>query len=371
MFIEGYILENMYKDESLVKHMKERMKPEIFAIFDRNFIENSAFVAGAPTLHIAVEPLTDGFSCLVYLDLKSSTYTYGIQDVDDEFSAHVETWAQNFIWQDTVMKLNCESPFEEVLDEISFFTGFNIYILGYSSTDKKRFEELKEMVSEFPCFTSEKETNYLKQEALLVNIMAVENIKYSDNEKKYVIPSVGIEGVELWLGTNPTFYKIISDDKDSEEQKYNKKFLFNFVFSRICSKIAEEFDIPSYSVSKVEKAFIVGSLEIDRLVELLDTINFVNEKATIFFDEIFKMISEDTGKVIYEGKKKFDQLAAFYDEKNFVSLIAYSFSDNDEVYRQLSKNLLENVIPKVTESISSCKTKIDERIKKYFEGMRR
>lgn len=371
MFIEGYIIQNLFQNEKIERLISSREGSEVFAIYDKNFTDSSTFVAGAPTLHLAVEKSADEFSCLAYLDLKSSTYTYGTQDVDDDFSKELETWGQAAIWQDITVKLNCISSIDEVIDEISFFTGFNIYILGYASSSEERFEEIGNMTGNFPCFFSADETAELKEEALLVNIMAVENLKYGDNEKSYLIPSVGIEGVELWIGTNPTFYKRISSESDNDEQKYTKKFLFNFIFSRICARISDIYDIPSYSVSKIEKAFIVKGIATDKLFDLLEKINYINKNAEVLFKEIVVMTNEDVGKILYEGKRRVDQLSAFYDERNFVSLIAFSFSDNDEVYRQISVNLIENVIPKIMKSVSECKEFIDLKITKFLGEMER
>jgi hypothetical protein len=258
---------------------------------------------------------------------------------------------------------------ENVVEDINFFAGYNIYILGIASDTPERIDELALDLFGIRCIFSKNETDHIKYNALLINYIAVESNFYEADNNHYIVPNVGIEGLELWLGTNPRFFLDLVESDDDDDIKATKKYLYNMIFSRVAKCISEQFEISHYSVSKVEKAFIIEDLSLDKVKQLLKLVRAVNSKALTLFGHTIAHCAAELGKEIKNAEKKVKQLSTFYDETNIVGFVTMAFSDDDIMHRHLAEILLNETIPLLITNVSKTVEFIDNELKKYiYEG---
>src|SRR6056297_2178948 len=268
----------------------------IYSIFDEQFDCTSTFISGAPSAHLVVEKAEEVVSTLFFMDLKSVSLSFSPEDTleksipDDFLNA-----TKKIIWKNAKIVCTSTPSMAFVLDEIRFFSDYNITILGYSSSSKKRFEKISELINGMPSSLTPEETEKAHYNALLINLIAVESNYYEIDNNHYIVPNVGMEGMELWLGTNPRFFLDIVDDKDDEVKRETKKFLYNMIFSRVAKGISDHFSIHHYSVSKVEKGFIIEKLNKEKILEFLKIVKEINHHAKDIFFKIFNGKASDIG----------------------------------------------------------------------------
>jgi len=356
--LNGIDLNRMSKDDTTL----------IYSIFDERFDYTSTFISGAPSAHLVVEKEDDTISTLFFLDLKSVSFSFSPEDtfktiIPQDFL----DLTKKSIWKNATIICTKTPSLEFILDEIKFFSDYTISVLGYSSTSNGRFKSISELIKGIPSAYTKEETEKTHYNALLINLIAVESNYYEMDNNCYVIPNVGMEGLELWLGTNPRFFLDIVDDKDDDVKKETKKFLYNIIFSRIAKTISEHFSIHHYSVSKVEKGFIIEKLKKKSILEFLRIVKEINRNAKDIFNSIINGNALKIGFLEKNAEKKLNLLKTFYDEKNIIGIITVSYSNEEQQHRQLLEMLLNEDIPSIIKGIKQTVQEIDKLLLKCIE----
>ncbi len=340
----------------------------IYSIFDEQFDCTSTFISGAPSVHLVVEKNSETLSTLFFLDLKSVSFSFSPEDtlkktIPDDFVKVIKS----LIWKNAKIVCTKIPSIDFILDEIKFFSDYNITILGYASTSEVRYNEINEMVRDIPSSFTPEETEKTHYNALLINLIAVESNYYEIDNNHYIIPNVGMEGMELWLGTNPRFFLDIVDDKDDDLKRETKKFLYNIVFSRIAKNISDYFSIHHYSVSKVEKGFIIEQLSKEKILEFLRIVKKINHNAKDIFNTVLNGKASELGSLEKNAQKKLNLLRNFYDEKDIIGIVTVSYSYEEEQHRHMLELLLDEDIPLMIKGIKETVKDIDELLKTCIE----
>jgi len=340
----------------------------IYSIFDEQFDYTSIFISGAPSAHLVIEKKKEDVSILFFLDLKSVSFSFSPEDtLNIPISEKMTEVARKIIWKNATVICTKTPSIEFILDEIKFFSDYNIHILGYASTSQQRFQEIETLVDGIPTSFTPEETEKTHYNALLINLIAVESNFYEMDNNCYLIPTVGMDGMELWLGTNPRFFLDIVNDKDDELQRETKKFLYHIIFSRIAKEISEHFSIHHYSVSKVEIGFVIDQLKKESILEFLKIIKAINTKAKDFFNTVLNENACNAREIEKDADTKLKLLKAFYDEKDIIGVITAAYSNEEEQHRQMLEMLLKKDIPRIITGIQHTVQDIDKLIKKCIE----
>ncbi len=356
--LNGINIETMSKDASTI----------IYSIFDEQFDCTSTFISGAPSVHLVVEKNNEILSTLFFLDLKSVSFSFSPEDtlkisIPDDFVSITK----EIIWKNAKIICTKIPSIDFILDEIKFFSDYNITILGYASTSEARYNEITELIQNIPKSFTPEETEKTHYNALLINLIAVESNYYEIDNNHYIIPNVGMEGMELWLGTNPRFFLDIVDDKDDDLKRETKKFLYNIVFSRVAKNISDYFSIHHYSVSKVEKGFIIEQLSKEKILEFLRIVKEINHNAKDIFNTVLNGRAADIGLLEKNAQKKLNLLKNFYDEKNIIGIVTVAYSNEEEQHRQMLELLLNEDIPLMIKGIKETVKDIDKLLKTSIE----
>ncbi|HPF16315.1 MAG TPA: hypothetical protein P5107_06390 [Thermotogota bacterium] len=367
MYLKGSgiedILSNMDIDE-----ISKGEDTLIYSIFDEQFDYTSIFISGAPSAHLVIEKKKEDVSILFFLDLKSVSFSFSPEDtLNIPISEKMTEVARKIIWKNATVICTKTPSIEFILDEIKFFSDYNIHILGYASTSQQRFQEIETLVDGIPTSFTPEETEKTHYNALLINLIAVESNFYEMDNNCYLIPTVGMDGMELWLGTNPRFFLDIVNDKDDELQRETKKFLYHIIFSRIAKEISEHFSIHHYSVSKVEIGFVIDQLKKESILEFLKIIKAINTKAKDFFNTVLNENACNAREIEKDADTKLKLLKAFYDEKDIIGVITAAYSNEEEQHRQMLEMLLKKDIPRIITGIQHTVQDIDKLIKKCIE----
>ena len=367
MYLKGSgiedILSNMDIDE-----ISKGEDTLIYSIFDEQFDYTSIFISGAPSAHLVIEKKKEDVSILFFLDLKSVSFSFSPEDtLNIPISEKMTEVARKIIWKNATVICTKTPSIEFILDVIKFFSDYNIHILGYASTSQQRFQEIETLVDGIPTSFTPEETEKTHYNALLINLIAVESNFYEMDNNCYLIPTVGMDGMELWLGTNPRFFLDIVNDKDDELQRETKKFLYHIIFSRIAKEISEHFSIHHYSVSKVEIGFVIDQLKKESILEFLKIIKAINTKAKDFFNTVLNENACNAREIEKDADTKLKLLKAFYDEKDIIGVITAAYSNEEEQHRQMLEMLLKKDIPRIITGIQHTVQDIDKLIKKCIE----
>jgi hypothetical protein len=340
----------------------------IYSIFDEQFDTTSTFISGAPSAHLVIEKSGDVVSTVFFLDLKSVSFSFSPEDtLKIDIPADFIKTIKKIIWKNARIVCAKISSIEFIVDEIKFFSDYNITILGYSSTSKTRFEELERLMKDIPKSFTIEETEKVHYNALLINMIAVESNYYEMESNDYIVPNVGMEGMELWLGTNPRFFLDIVDDKDDEIKRETKRFLYNIIFSRIAKILSDHFSINHYSVSKVEKGFVIEQLSKEKILEFLKIVKAINQQAKEIFYKIITDSAFEIGSLEKSAEKRLNLLKNFYDEKNIIGIVTVAYSNEEDQNRYLLEKLLNEDIPSIIEGIKESVKNIDKLLKSCIE----
>ena len=369
IFIKGNALEEVLKAVSIEEMVKQNTTL-VYSIFDERFSYSTSFISGAPSVHVAIEDKNGERTVIMYLDMKSVTFSFSSENtLESTIPEALKGFSSERILSTNTIIVTESDGIENVVEDINFFAGYNIYILGIASDTPERIDELALDLFGIRCIFSKNETDHIKYNALLINYIAVESNFYEADNNHYIVPNVGIEGLELWLGTNPRFFLDLVESDDDDDIKATKKYLYNMIFSRVAKCISEQFEISHYSVSKVEKAFIIEDLSLDKVKQLLKLVRAVNSKALTLFGHTIAHCAAELGKEIKNAEKKVKQLSTFYDETNIVGFVTMAFSDDDIMHRHLAEILLNETIPLLITNVSKTVEFIDNELKKYiYEG---
>jgi hypothetical protein len=366
IFIRGIAIEDFFKVVN-TEELTEKNSTILYSVFDKRFSYSTSFISGAPSVHVAFEEKNGIFCSIMYLDMKSITFSFTSENtLEKEIPLSLKKLAEKYILETNTIIATKPTDIASVIEDIKFFADYNIYVLGFASNSQERFDALYLDLSEIQCVFTREKTDRIKYNALLINYIAVESDIYEADNQHYIVPSVGIEGLELWLGTNPRFFLSIVDAADDDDKKTTKKYLYNMIFARVAKCLAEYFEIIHYSVSKVEKAFIIEDLSIEKIKELLKLLRVINSKAIELFNGVIKGCAIKLGVEIKNAEKKVKQLSTFYDESNIVGFVTMAYSDEDILHRKLIDILLMEIIPSLITNVESTVTYIDLELKKYI-----
>lgn len=367
MYLKGAGIEEILNGIN-IDAMSKDSTTLIYSIFDEQFDCTSTFISGAPSAHLVVEKVNDVISTLFFLDLKSVSFSFSPEDtLKIAIPSDFEKATKKIIWKNAKIICTKIPSVDFILDEIKFFSDYNITILGYASTSKIRFQEISELIKDIPTSFTLKETEKTHYNALLINMIAVESNYYEIDNNHYIVPNVGMEGMELWLGTNPRFFLDIVDDKDDELKRETKKFLYNIIFSRVAKTISEHFSIHHYSVSKVEKGFIIEHLGKEKILEFLKIVKEINHHAKDIFNSVLNGKASNIGSLEQNAEKKLNLLRNFYDEKNIIGIVTVAYSNEEEQHRQMLELLLREDLPSIIKGIKETVRDIDELLTKCIE----
>ena len=367
MYLKGAGIEQILNGVDILKMSKDA-NTLVYSIFDKRFDYTSTFISGAPSAHLVIESANDIISTLFFLDLKSVSFSFSPEDtLETSIPEDFVNITRENIWKNADIICTQTPSMEFILDEIKFFSDYNINILGYSSTSETQFKKIGELVQGIPTSFTPKETEQTHYNALLINLIAVESNYYEMDNNSYIVPNVGMEGLELWLGTNPRFFLDIVDDKDNDLKRETKKFLYNIIFSRIAKTISDHFSIHHYSVSKVEKGFVIEKLNKESILEFLKIVKEINLNAKEIFNTIINGTELKIGFLEKNAQKKLNLLKTFYDEKDIIGIITVAYSNEEGQHRQLLEMLLSEEIPALIKGIQQTVGDIDKLLKKCIE----
>mgnify|MGYP001172526052 FL=1 len=367
MYLKGSGIEDILSNMDIHEISRDE-DTLIYSIFDEQFDYTSIFISGAPSAHLVVEKKKDDVSILFFLDLKSVSFSFSPEDtLNIPISEKLTEVTRKIIWKNATVICTKTPSIEFILDEIKFFSDYNIHILGYASTSQQRYQEIETLVDGIPTSFTPAETEKTHYNALLINLIAVESNFYEMDNNCYLIPTVGMDGMELWLGTNPRFFLDIVNDKDDELKRETKKFLYHIIFSRIAKEISEYFSIHHYSVSKVEIGFVIDQLKKESILEFLKIVKAINQKAKEIFSTVLNENACHAREIEKGAETKLKLLKAFYDEKDIVGVISVAYSNEDEQHRQMLEMLLNKDIPMIIKGIQHTVQDIDKLIKKCIE----
>lgn len=367
MYLKGAGIEEILNGIN-IEAMAKDANTLIYSIFDEQFDCTSTFISGAPSVHLVVEKNNKILSTLFFLDLKSVSFSFSPEDtlkisIPDDFVSITK----KIIWKNAKIICTKIPSIDFILDEIQFFSDYNITILGYASNSEARYNEITELIKNIPTSFTPEETEKTHYNALLINLIAVESNYYEIDNNHYIIPNVGMEGMELWLGTNPRFFLDIVDDKDDDLKRETKKFLYNIIFSRIAKNISDYFSIHHYSVSKVEKGFIIEQLSKEKILEFLRIVKEINHNAKDIFNTVLNGKAAEIGSLEKNAQKKLNLLKNFYDEKNIIGVVTVAYSNEEEQHRQMLELLLNEDIPLMIKGIKETVKDIDKLLKTSIE----
>ena len=350
-----------------LSELVEKNTTVVYSIFDKRFNYSTSFISSAPSVHIAVEEKNGGTTMIMFLDMKSVTFSFSSEStLETSIPESLKRIATESILETNTIIATETGSIGDVIEDINFFTGYNIYVLGMASDSEERIDEMELDLFGIRCLFSKEETEHIKYNALLINYIAVESSVYEADNNHYIVPNVGIEGLELWLGTNPRFFLDLVVADDDDDLKMTKKYLYNMIFSRVAKCISERFEISHYSVSKVEKAFVIEDLTMDKVKELLYFVRIINAKALELFEETILNCAAFLGKEIKNAERKVKQLSTFYDENNIVGFVTMAYSDEDVLHKKLIEVLLNDTIPLLIKDVETTIGFIDDKLKKYI-----
>jgi len=367
LYLKGAGIEEILNGVDILKMSKDA-NTLVYSIFDKRFDFASIFISGAPSVHLVVESANDIISTLFFLDLKSVSFSFSPEDtLKTQIPEDFINITKESIWKNATIICTKTPSIEFILDEIKFFSDYNITILGYSSTSEDHFKALGNLIQGISTSFTPAEIEKTHYNALLINLIAVESNYYEMDNTCYIVPNVGMEGVELWLGTNPRFFLDIVDDKDDELKRETKKFLYNVIFSRVAKTISDHFSIHHYSVSKIEKGFVIEKLKKESILEFLKIVKDMNKNAKDIFNTIMNGSAFEIGSLEKYAEKKLNLLKTFYNEKDIIGIITSSYSSEEQQHRQLLEMLLDEDIPRLIKDIQQTVRDIDKLLKNSIQ----
>jgi hypothetical protein len=375
MLIKGVFFETLLKNPAFLPSITKKEEDALFSITDAFFDPTNSFIFGAPSAHLYIR--NNNGRCLLfsYLDLKSTTFSFNPVEATDPTGGCLRCSFPKSIWDELRVYRYEGMTIDQILDDLSFFSGLNIYIMGYASNDPEIFNEITEKIGGFNVIFEDEEVDKVFSGISLLNRIAKESQFYQHQTSHYIVPTVGVEGLELWVGTNSTFYVHICESRNAsqadknlpgEEEKSLLKFLFNIVFLRICLYLSKRFDIPYYTVSRIERAFIIEGKDEKTVSDVLSCIRTINRNAADFFREDLLPISFKFSGILHSTLKKYQQISTFYDESNFVYLTISALTDDTSEYKVLFESLFHQNINKLIESLLDIVRKVDKAIETYL-----
>ncbi len=364
MFAKGVTVETLL-DNVQIDSLYRQDETISYSVFDEIFDDSSSYISGAPSIHYTFEKAGDELTILVYLDLKSMTYSFSSKMTEEvNIPGDFKKMIEDYVLEKSKVASVMSSGIDDIIGEIRYFTGYSIHVLGFASTSRERFEELERETEDLECSFSSEVTQKTRYNAMLINLIARESKIYEGYSQQYLVPNVGMEGMELSLGTNPRFFLNIVEDSDDDSIKTSKKYLYNIMFERISKYLTERFEVSHYSTSKVEKAFIIEGLSIERIELFLEKVSQINKMAPGLFKESITQYCEKLGYYINNAEKKVKQLGNFYDENSIVGFVTHAYTDEDELHRQLLEVLLDDTIPTLIAIVKKTVAFIDQYLEK-------
>ncbi len=376
MFVRGVSLESIIAEKGFIELFKDESSGVLLSIIDSFFDPTSSFIFGTPSIHFYVRSSDDGFVAFAYLDLKSTTFSFNATETKHPIASYLKRLFSDCIWEDLCAYRYEAFTLDEIIDDLHFFAGLNTYVLGFAASKESLFNELVERVKGLNTIFEVEETKRIAYGMSLMNLIARESSEYKDQTTHYIMPTVGVEGLELWLGTNSSFYIHIAETDgksdsitllETEESKSLLKFLFNIVFLRFCLYLSKRYQIPYYAVSKIEKAFILEGKEKSAVSDLLACTRLINQNAVEFFHNELLPVCGQFSKVLNAGLKKYQQISTFYDEPNFIYMTILALTDDTSEYQSLFESLFHQNINKLIESLRDIVDKVDRAIARYVE----
>lgn len=370
MFSKGIFLETLLKEPNLIPMFAAKEGETLYSVTDDFFDPSSSFIFGTPSVHIFVRFQQKNFLILAYLDLKSTTFSFNPTECTLPLPNMLKDTFPGIVWDHLKVFQFFGFSLKSVLDDLHFFSGLNIYVLGYSTNNERDRNELETQIEGLQTIYKPEQAKKIAYGMLMLNVIAKESQTYQSQRTHYLIPSVSVEGLELWLGTNSEFFVYLCEGDLSDEKKLLMKFLFNVVFLRLCVKLGILYDIPFYTISKIERAFILEGQKKETLQRFLLSVKQFNLQALRFFKEELIPISTEFGKTLHNTIKKYQQVSTFYDEPNFVLLIILALTDESTEYKSLFDNLLHQNFPKLVTLLNDIIAHIDKAILSYLESER-
>lgn len=202
----GSICKGIEKSADVIGFFETNVESTHYVCIDSRFQPSDCIMAGAPSLQFFFEKRDEGWLLLIFVDTRSTTLTGGFTKSPDN---PLIRWLRNNVWEESSLFCSAVNSLEDTVEELQFFGDFNIPLLGYAASSEALFLELEALCETMPKLFSDDETKTIGAQSIVSNIIAVENQKYTDSSSqydKYLIPSVGMGEMELWIGTNPSFY---------------------------------------------------------------------------------------------------------------------------------------------------------------------
>ncbi|HNR63784.1 MAG TPA: hypothetical protein PKM99_05660 [Thermotogota bacterium] len=376
MFVKGVALESLIAERGFIELFRDESSGVLLSIIDSYFDPTSSFIFGTPSIHCYVRSSKDGFVAFAYLDLKSTTFSFNASETEHPIGPYLMRAFSDYIWGDLSVYRYEAFTLDEIIDDLHFFAGLNTYIFGFAASSESQFNELEQRVIGLNTVFEIEETKRIAYGMSLMNLIARESVEYKDQTSHYLVPTVGVEGLELWLGTNSTFYvhlaetcgkHDINNPSESEENKNLLKFLFNIVFLRFCLYLSKSFQIQHYTVSKIEKAFILEGKDKETVRDLLACIRVINKNAAAFFLRELLPVCDQFSVILSASLKKYQQISTFYDESNFVYMTILALTDDTSEYQSLFESLFHQNINKLIESLLDIVRQVDRAIARYVE----
>ncbi|HPE68153.1 MAG TPA: hypothetical protein P5560_04170 [Thermotogota bacterium] len=368
MRIAGSFLETFLAYPGVEEKIRAFKKNTVISLIDHFFDSQGSFIFGAPSLHLVVETFGQEQAILVYLDMKSTTFSFQPDFRNLEMEEAFNGCFQKFLWAPVKAYEFHNLSMRDVINDLQFFNGFNLEIWGFAATSNEHFEWIESEVFGLPMKLEEETTLQSAANAFLINALAVESHQVQKEGTSYLVPSVGVDGLELWLGTNSAFFVELCRGEMSDAEKKTRQYLFNMVFSRICFLLSQKYTIAFYSVSKLERGFFLHEISPGNLKAFLQDVRTLNRNALSLFQDSIVPSCGNMGGVFQEALRKFEQLSNFYDEKNFINLVALAFSESDAVYQKIANSLLHVSLPALIESLGETIQVADQAIQSTLQA---
>ena len=376
MFVKGVALETLIAEPGFVELFRDENSGVLLSLIDSYFDPTSSFIFGTPSIHLYVRSSAEEFVAFAYLDLKSTTFSFNASETDHPIAAYIKRIFSNYVWGELNVYRYESFTLDDIIDELHFFAGLNTYVLGFAASDETLFNELDQRVSDLNMIFNARESRRIAHGISLMNMVARESSEYKDQTTHYLVPTVGVEGLEVWLGTNSTFFVLLAEmdgncdsanPTEVEERKSLLKFLFNIVFLRFCSYLSKRYEIQYYTISKIERAFILEGKDQNTVRDFLSCIRTINQKAVDFFRQELLPICEDFSKILNAALKKYQQISTFYDESNFIYITILALTDETSEYQSVFESLFHQNINKLIEQLLLIITQVDRAIARYVE----
>jgi len=206
MFVKGVALETLIAEPGFVELFRDENSGVLLSLIDSYFDPTSSFIFGTPSIHLYVRSSAEEFVAFAYLDLKSTTFSFNASETDHPIAAYIKRIFSNYVWGELNVYRYESFTLDDIIDELHFFAGLNTYVLGFAASDETLFNELDQRVSDLNMIFNARESRRIAHGISLMNMVARESSEYKDQTTHYLVPTVGVEGLEVWLGTNSTFF---------------------------------------------------------------------------------------------------------------------------------------------------------------------